>query len=231
MAGKREQVFVGLFVLVASGILIGIVFAISGAFGRSVKTYHAYFPFAGGLEQGATVRYAGGPKVGRVEKLNIDPQNPARIEVVFSVETDLPVKKDSRAKIMSMSPLGDNHLEILPGGAQTALAPPGSLLPSDTYVDFNALTAQINDIAPQAKQLIQSLNDRATDLKVTVDRVNDLLNAQNRANLSATLANTRGLISLPSVKFLMSLVSVIQSWVGVITRQSFSPITRTRSSL
>jgi ABC-type transporter Mla subunit MlaD len=96
---------------------------------------------------------------------------------------------------MSMSPLGDNHLEILPGGAQTALAPPGSLLPSDTYVDFNALTAQINDLAPQAKQLIQSLNDRATELKVTVDRVNDLLNAQNRANLSATLADTRGMIA------------------------------------
>ena len=202
MAGKREQVFVGSFVLVAGAILIGIVFAISGAFGRSVKTYHSYFPFAGGLEQGATVRYAGGPKVGRVEKLTIDPQNPSRIEVVFSVETDLPVKKDSRAKIMSMSPLGDNHLEILPGGPQTALAPAGSLLPSDTYVDFNALTAEINDIAPQAKQLIQSLNDRATDLKVTVDRVNDLLNAQNRANLSATLANARGLIeeNRPQIK-------------------------------
>jgi ABC-type transporter Mla subunit MlaD len=96
---------------------------------------------------------------------------------------------------MSKSPLGDNHLEIIPGGAQTALAPPGSLLPSDTYVDFNALTAQLNDIAPQAKQLIQSLNDRATELKVTVDRVNDLLNAQNRANLSATLADTRGMIA------------------------------------
>jgi phospholipid/cholesterol/gamma-HCH transport system substrate-binding protein len=194
MAGKRDQVFVGLFVIVATAVLIGMVFAISGAFGRTAKTYHAYFPFAGGLEQGATVRYAGGPKVGRVEKLAIDPKNPAQIDVVFSVQTDLPVKTDSHTKIMSMSPLGDNHLEILPGGAQTALAPPGSLLPSDPYVDFNALTAQINDLAPQAKQLIQSLNDRATELKVTVDRVNDLLSAQNRANLSATLADTRGLI-------------------------------------
>jgi phospholipid/cholesterol/gamma-HCH transport system substrate-binding protein len=202
MAGKRDQVFVGLFVIVAAAVLIGMVFAISGVFGRTAKTYHAYFPFAGGLEQGATVRYAGGPKVGRVEKLAIDPQNPGRIDVVFSVQTDLPVKMDSHAKIMSMSPLGDNHLEILPGGAQTALAPPGSLLPSDTYVDFNALTAQINDLAPQAKQLIQSLNERATELKVTVDRVNDLLNAQNRANLSATLADTRGLIeeNRPEIK-------------------------------
>jgi phospholipid/cholesterol/gamma-HCH transport system substrate-binding protein len=194
MAGKRDQVFVGLFVIVAAAVLIGMVFAISGAFGRTAKTYHAYFPFAGGLEQGATVRYAGGPKVGRVDKLAIDPKNPAQIDVVFSVQTDLPVKTDSHAKIMSMSPLGDNHLEIVPGGAQAALAPPGSLLPSDPYVDFNALTAQINDLAPQAKQLIQSLNDRATELKVTVDRVNDLLSAQNRANLSATLADTRGLI-------------------------------------
>src|SRR5580692_6968517 len=202
MAGKRDQVFVGLFVIAAAAVLIGMVFAISGVFGRSEKTFHAYFPFAGGLEQGATVRYAGGPKVGRVDKLTIDPKNPAQIDVVFSVETDLPVKTDSHAKIMSMSPLGDNHLEILPGGAQTALAPPGSALPSDLYLDFNALTEQINDLAPQAKQLIESLNDRSAELKVTVERVNDLLNATNRANLSATLADTRGLIeeNRPQIK-------------------------------
>lgn len=202
MAEKRDQVFVGLFVLIAAAVLIGMVFAISGAFGRTSKTYHAYFPFAGGLERGATVRYAGGPKVGRVEKLAIDPQNPARIDVVFSVQTDLPVKTDSHVKIMSISPLGDNHLEVLPGSAQTALAPPGFLLPSDTYLDFNVLTAQINDLAPRAKLLIQSLNDRAADLKVTVDRVNELLSAENRANLSATLASTRGLIeeNRPQIK-------------------------------
>ncbi|MGA8619256.1 MAG: MlaD family protein [Candidatus Sulfotelmatobacter sp.] len=202
MAEKRDQVFVGLFVLIAAAVLIGMVFAISGAFGRTSKTYHAYFPFAGGLERGATVRYAGGPKVGRVEKLAIDPQNPARIDVVFSVQTDLPVKTDSHVKIMSISPLGDNHLEVLPGGAQTALAPRGFLLPSDTYLDFNVLTAQINDLAPQAKLLIQSLNDRAADLKVTVDRVNELLSAENRANLSATLAGTRGVIeeNRPQIK-------------------------------
>lgn len=202
MAEKRDQVFVGLFIMIAAAVLIGMVFAISGAFGRTSKAYHAYFPFAGGLERGATVRYAGGPKVGRVERLAIDPQNFARIDVVFSVQTDLPVKTDSHVKIMSISPLGDNHLEVLPGGAQTALAPPGFLLPSDTYLDFNVLTAQINDLAPQAKLLIQSLNDRAAELKVTVDRVNELLSAENRANLSATLAGTRGVIeeNRPQIK-------------------------------
>lgn len=195
MAGKREQIFVGLFVIVAAAILIGMVFAITGAFGRTTKTYHSHFTFAGGLERGATVRYAGGPRVGRVEKLTINPRNPSQIDIDFSVESGLPVKTDSHTKIMSMSPLGDNHLEILPGGANSALAPPGSLLPSDPYVDFNALTSQLNDLGPKVSELVDSLNDRAGELKVTIDRVNDLLSPENRGNLSATLADVHGMLS------------------------------------
>ena len=111
MNAKSEQTLVGLFVLVAAAVLIATVFAISGAFGRSVKTFHTYFGFAGGLEPGATVRYSGGTKAGRVEKMRIDPEDPTRIEVTFSVQTDVPVKTDSHAKIMSLSPLGENHLD------------------------------------------------------------------------------------------------------------------------
>lgn len=194
MDSRREQAFVGLFVIVAAAVLIATVFGISGAFGRSTKTFHTYFPFAGGLEPGATVRYSGGPKVGRVDRLRIDPQNPSCIEVTFSVESDLPVKTDSHVKIMSVSPLGDNHLEVLAGSLQAPRAPAGALLPSDHYVDFNAITQMLNEMGPRAQQLLASLNDRASELKVTVDRVNDILNAQNRANLAATIANARGMI-------------------------------------
>jgi phospholipid/cholesterol/gamma-HCH transport system substrate-binding protein len=202
MAGKSEQVWVGAFVLVAAAVLIGMVFAISGVFGHSTKTFHAYFPFAGGLEPGSTVRYSGGPKIGKVNSVKIDPQNPSRMDVTFMVQSDLPVKTDSHAKIMSMSPLGDNHLEILPGSAAAALAPSGALLPSITYVDFNSLTAEINDLAPQAKQLLTSLNDRAGELQETIARVNDVLNERNRENLSATLANARGMLeeNRPEIK-------------------------------
>jgi phospholipid/cholesterol/gamma-HCH transport system substrate-binding protein len=211
MAEKREHVFVGLFVLIAAAVLIGMVFAISGVFGRSTKTFHAYFPFAGGIESGSSVRYAGGPKVGRVDKVTIDPQNPTRLDIVFSVQTDLPVKTDSHAKIMSMSPLGDNHLEVLPGAPTAALAQSGALLPSDNYVDFNSLTAQINDLAPEAKQLIASLNARANELQETIVRVNDLLSPANRQNLSATLANTRGMLeeNRPQIKAAINNVNVL----------------------
>jgi len=194
MNPRSEQAVVGLFVIVATAVLVGTVFAISGAFGRSTHTYHSFVTFAGGIESGSGVRYSGGPKIGRVDRVLIDPQNPARIEITFKVQSDLPVKTDSRIKIMSLSPLGDNHLEILPGTPKAALAPDGAQLTGENYVDFNAITAQINDLGPHATELIATLNARATELKVTLDRVNDLLSVQNRANLSATLANTRGML-------------------------------------
>src|ERR1700730_18236719 len=162
---KREQAMVGLFVLVAAALLVGTFMALGRISGHPVKTFHALFPFAGGIEAGTTVRYSGGPKVGRVEKLEIDPQNPTRIDVTFTVNSDLPVKTDSHVKIMSMTPLGDNHVEILPGTAKAPVAPDGSQLVAENYVDFNAITAQINDLGPHATELIATLNDRATELK------------------------------------------------------------------
>jgi phospholipid/cholesterol/gamma-HCH transport system substrate-binding protein len=195
MESKREQTMVGLFVLVAGAVLVATVFALTGAFAGAGATYRAYFPFAGGLEPGATVRYAGGPKVGRVEKLQLDPKDSSHIEITFSVKAGLPVKTDSHVRIMSLSPLGDNHLELVPGSEKASLAAAGTILQSDPYVDFNALTSKINDIAPQAQQLLKTLNDRATELQVSIARVNDLLSDANRANLAGTLAETRGMIA------------------------------------
>jgi phospholipid/cholesterol/gamma-HCH transport system substrate-binding protein len=202
MEARREQALVGLFVIVAAAVLILTVFGITGAFGRTAKSFHAYFPFAGGLEVGSTVRYAGGPKVGRIEKLRIDPQNPANIELTLAVQSDLPVKTDSHVRIMSMSPLGDNHLEIVPGSPQAPLAKDGSTLPSDKYLDLNAITERINDLAPEAQQLLRTLNDRATELKVPIARVNDLLSDQNRSNLSGTLTQTHQMLAenRPAIK-------------------------------
>jgi phospholipid/cholesterol/gamma-HCH transport system substrate-binding protein len=202
MEARREQAAVGLFVIIAAGLLVATVFALGGAFSSSPVKYRAYFPFAGGIEPGATVRYSGGPKIGRVEMLRIDPQNPTRMEITISVKPGLPIKTDSKIRIMSMSPLGENHVEIMAGSQQAPSAPPGTALPSEPYTDFNAITAQLNDIAPEAKKLLATLNERTTELQETIARVNDMLNAQNRANLSATLSTTRGMLeeNRPAIK-------------------------------
>ena len=195
MEARREQVFVGLFVVIATALLVVTVFTLTGVFASSTRTFHAKFHNAAGLEPGATVRFEGGPKVGRVEKVKIDPTDPSLVDMEFSVKNDIPVKTDSHVAILSFSPLGDNHLEVRAGSPKAPQAPNGALLPADAYVGFNDLTAQINDLAPQAQQLLTNLNDRVTQLKATVDRVDDLLNDKNRENISASLSNLRGMLA------------------------------------
>jgi phospholipid/cholesterol/gamma-HCH transport system substrate-binding protein len=194
MEAKREQVFVGLFVVVAVALLIATVFTLSGAFAGPARRFHAKFHNAAGLERGATVRYEGGPKIGRVEIVKIDPKDPSFMDMEFSVKEDLPIKTDSRVAILSFSPLGDNHLEIRAGSLAAPRATDGAVLPADQYVGFNELTAEINQVMPQAQELMGNLNLRMKDLSVTLTRVNDLLNDQNRANISASISELQGML-------------------------------------
>lgn len=221
MEGRREQVFVGLFVVIAAALLTITVFSLSGALASSTRSFHAKFHNAAGLEPGATVRYEGGPKIGRVEKLEIDHADPRLMDMEFSVKSDLPIKTDSHVAILSFSPLGDNHLEIKAGSPSAPRAPDGAVLPSDPYVGFNELAAQINQLTPQAKELLANLNDRVTQLRTTLDRVNDLLNDQNRENVSASLAELHGILkeNHPQITHTMNNVSAASDKIGPLLDQ------------
>ena len=181
MEAKHEQAFVGLFVLIAAALLIVTTFGITGAFQGATKTFHSKFHNAAGLEKGAAVHYAGSPKIGRVEKLQIDPSDPSLIDITFTVKSDVPVRTDSKVTILSYSPLGDNHLEILSGTPSASLAPSGALLPSKPNPGFSDLMEQVNKLIPQAQELLANLND--------------LVNVQNRKNISASLADIHKLLN------------------------------------
>jgi phospholipid/cholesterol/gamma-HCH transport system substrate-binding protein len=233
MEARREQVFVGFFVILATVLLVVTVFALTGVFATSARTFHAKFNNAAGLESGATVRFEGGPKIGRVERLKIDPTNPALMDMEFSVSDDVPVKTDSRVSILSFSPLGDNHLEIRAGSQNAPRAANGALLPSDPYIGFNDLTSKLNDLAPQAQQLLTNLNDRVTQLKVTVDRVNDLLNDKNRQNISASVAELHGMLAenRPQIKSTIGNVNQVSERLGPLLTQIQQTIQQANATL
>jgi phospholipid/cholesterol/gamma-HCH transport system substrate-binding protein len=191
---RRQEAVVGLFVLIAATILIATVFSLTGFFNRGDVPYRAFFKNAGGLRPGAEVRYAGGPPVGRIEDVRTDARDTTRMEIVFRVKPDVPIKIDSTATISSNSPLSDNFLGIVPGTNAAPRAPAGSTLKSLEYVGFGELEAELADLGPEARVLLGNLNQRATELQVTVARINDLLNDRNRANLSATIGSVRGVI-------------------------------------
>jgi ABC-type transporter Mla subunit MlaD len=191
---RRQEAIVGLFVLIAAALLIITVFSLTGFFNRGDVLYRAFFKNAGGLRPGAEVRYAGGPPIGRIEDVRYDQHDTTRMEIVFRVKPDIPVKTDSVVVISSNSPLSDNFLGIVPGSKAAQRAPSGSALKSSEYVGFGDLEAELADLAPQARVLLDNLNQRIVELQTTVARVNDVLNDKNRENLSASLGTVRGVL-------------------------------------
>jgi phospholipid/cholesterol/gamma-HCH transport system substrate-binding protein len=194
MEAKREQALVGLFVLVAAGLLTTVVLLMSGWLTSGDVPFRAYFKNAGGLEPGFEVHYAGGPPIGRITKVQNDPQDPTRMEIDFAVHPSVPVKTDSKAAITSNSPLGDNFLEVEPGSLSTPRAQSGATLQSKDYTSLDEIKDTIAALGPKANELIDNLNERVVALKETLDRVNDLLDAQNRANISGSLASINGML-------------------------------------
>ncbi|HEV3277491.1 MAG TPA: MlaD family protein [Terriglobia bacterium] len=194
MNSRSEQVWVGLFVLVATALLIGTVLAVTGTFSRGNVPHRAYFKFAGGLEQGGAVRF-GGMKAGSVQKVHVDPDDPTRIEVDFNVGQDIPLKTDSVAKISSLSPLGDNYVELTEGSRQAAAAAPGSEVKSAESMSFSDLGDMASELQPMVRQVLENLNQRLDQLQVTLNRTNDLLNDRNRANISASLGNVNAMLA------------------------------------
>ena len=215
MNSKREQAWVGLFVLIAAALLIGTVLAVAGTFSVSGVSHHAYFKSAGGLLPGATVRYAG-MKAGRVEAVRVDPQDSTRIAVAFTVGHAIPVKTDSVAKITSLGPLDENYVEVGTGTKEAPLAPPGSEVKSVATVGIADLGDMIGNLAPVAQQVLQNLNQRLTELQVTVARVNDLLNDRNRTNVSEGLGTLNAMLAedRPKVSATLSNVQAASAKIG-----------------
>ncbi len=203
----REQALVGVFVLVAAALLIGTVLAVSGFFSSGGVPHHTYFKSAGGLVPGAIVRY-GGMEAGKVEAVHVDPKDSTRIEVDFRVRPNIPVKTDSVAKITSLGALSDNYLEVGTGKKDSQLAPPGSELKSAETLGIGDLAEMIGGLTPVATQVMQTLNQRLTEMQVTIARVNDLLNDKNRANIGSSLGNLNAMLADSRPKVSASLTNV-----------------------
>lgn len=190
----RERTLVGLFVLIAGGLLVGTMLAISGGLGASTVSHPTYFKFAGGVQTGAPVRY-GGMTVGKVTRVHVDPSNSTRIEIDLAVDRDAPVKTDSVAKISTLSPLSDNYIELATGTQSAALAPPGSALPSEEAFGLSQLGDAAQAMMPDVHNALTKLNQNLDGLQVTIARANDLLNDRNRASIGSSLDQVNRLVA------------------------------------
>jgi ABC-type transporter Mla subunit MlaD len=84
---------------------------------------------------------------------------------------------------------------VTTGTKDAPLAPPDSIVKSKETISISDLGDIVGGLAPTADQVLQNLNQRLTEMKVTVAEVNDLLGNENRENIRAGLGTLNGMLT------------------------------------
>lgn len=180
METRANYVAVGVFVLACVlGVVVTLLWLAGTQYSQEFEYYQTNFrgPVTG-LAKGTTVLY-NGIGVGRVDDLEFDPNDPQNVIVILQVRPGLSLRTDSVASIESQGLTGGANVEITGGKATSPLLVP---LQGQRYAVIQSKTSTFQQLEETASQLIAKLN-------VSANRINDLLNDQNRKNLSDILAN------------------------------------------
>ena len=199
MPSRKEiqwsQLKVGLLVLAAMAVLIGLIFLMSGTgglFGRKV-VLRSYFANAAGLKDGAVVS-VDGVTVGNVTKTRVVPErNPYPVEVTMQVgEKYWPdLHTDSTARIAPAGVLGDSFVDIdsrRATGPQPAnnaeLKISGSPTIEEVIASSQLSIEEINQLMHKIGTLIDTLN---TTRGTFGEIINDPVMKKNVVSIAANL--------------------------------------------
>ena len=204
-----SQLRVGIFVLIAIGVLIFLILNASGdinPFSRKLRL-KARFSDANGLREGSEVRLAG-VRVGKVDKIILlEPsQVPSapRVEaqmVIDSVIDGRPanerIRTDSTAQQGSPSLLGNEMLiNITPGSSMGAPVQEGTILPSSSSNTVNDFATSGTDLAQRLSKLSDEISGIVQSVKKGEGTVGRLFNDESLYNnLNATIRETQDVMT------------------------------------
>jgi phospholipid/cholesterol/gamma-HCH transport system substrate-binding protein len=185
MDDKVNYTLVGAFVLVLGAVFVAAVLWLAAGLGgqRSVDAYQAVIQESvAGLNVDAPVKYLG-VDVGKVDRIEIDPQNSRQVRLRFLIERGTPIKRDSLAVLKTQGLTGIAYIELSGGsvGSLPLVAGPDGVAPT----------------IPFKLSLGARLENVLTNVLANVDRVSNNLNAVfdegNRAALKSALTDVAAL--------------------------------------
>jgi phospholipid/cholesterol/gamma-HCH transport system substrate-binding protein len=165
-----RDVWVGLSITVAMVLLMIGIIAVggqSGGFWAPKATYYTDLPEASGLYVGSIVMIDG-VEVGSVRRIDFNPEGPGiRVYYWINARYQDRIRQDSVVSVRSLGLLGDRYLYIQSGHPSQPVLPPGRAIRAVAAADSGELAAQVSE--------------RLADLKVTLDRVNRVIDQIGRA--------------------------------------------------
>ena len=204
MITRAQKARLGLFLIGSVLLLLSIIgFMVGRKFIEKVDYYTIEFDSTvSGLEVGAPVKY-NGVKVGRVDKIIIDPTDPAVVIVTVSLQEGTPIKEDTLAIPASMGITGLRFIELTRGTRDSEFILPGGKIRAgqstfDTLSDrAEAITAKIETLLDNLTKLTGDENRALLgEILVNLDNITkqvELLIAENRALLKQVLESSLGI--------------------------------------
>ncbi len=136
------EVVAGLLVLLlAAGFVVFAWGQTGGRAGADTQRLVARFPGVGGVTVGTDVKIAG-VKVGRVERLTLDPASFQAV-VTLAVDRSLALPVDTSAAITAEGLLGGNYVALTPGAETQMLKDGGEIAETSGAADLMGLIGSI----------------------------------------------------------------------------------------
>ncbi|NLP09114.1 MCE family protein [bacterium] len=173
MDHRPSEIKAGIFILVSLLVLVFfLVVILDLTRWEKTVTYRTSFSYVGGIEEGSLVRLAG-MEVGRVVGFSHPSDSSAGIQVLLEVNESTPIRANSEAFLSTIGLMGSYYVEITPGTPEAPRLRSGALIPSREVTGLAQMSGPMTDMTSQATVLLK--------------RLNELLNDDNRRNLSEML--------------------------------------------
>jgi phospholipid/cholesterol/gamma-HCH transport system substrate-binding protein len=197
METKANYLMIGGFVLGALALVFVFVFWLTNFSGGGKRYLIVFQTSVAGLTSGSSVGF-NGVKIGEVQSFSLDPKDARQVRVLVSVREDIPIRKDSRARLQSLGLTGGTGIQITPGTPDSPLlvatdeepiptiqadrTPGGLFSAAPAALDSaNALLQRLNDlVAANEEAVTRSLNN--------VDEFTTMLNKKD-AEIGAAITD------------------------------------------
>jgi phospholipid/cholesterol/gamma-HCH transport system substrate-binding protein len=176
--------------------------------GSQFRLYDIYFKGAvTGLSEGSAVLY-NGVRVGRVAAIRLNPANVEEVRVTVEIDESAVIKTDAQAVLAANLLSGQAFIQIR-GGTQKA--PVLAAKTGQPYPVIPSERSPFERLYSRTPRLLEKLND-------LTDKLNALLNRQNRQAISDSLQNVRSLTRTlaEGVKQLNPLIANAQGAIGTL---------------
>ncbi|PLY10088.1 MAG: MCE family protein [Arcobacter sp.] len=171
---------IGLFIVVSTALLLGVVFWL-GKYGFEDKKFDKYAIYfkesISGLNVGSTVKYRGF-EVGSVEEIKINPNNSEEIQLDIIIKKEVPIKADIYAVLGNLGITGLKYIELKGGSNSSELLKPNEsglrVIPSKTSM---------------LASLEESTAGITSELLLVLVQIKKALNDENINNFYQTMGN------------------------------------------